>query len=522
MATLPTLLVLIPVPVVTGFDKADALNHLIEISDMGRRAEQKIYQREVSSFMNSFEKFANGLRMIRGRKNLVWFSTGFDARSITGGTTAELQRNQSLIENGQHYNVSADQFGVASIQHEAQELIDQLQSSGTVIFAVDTSLNGDSTTDKPGSHILNMFAEDTGGKAYHSYSDLSKPLDRIQELTNDYYVLSFYPNVEMKKGDIGRVKVKINNNRRARIYTTKGIMVEPDFTKLSRIEKQIHLSEYIGRDVVVSGIPTQVETFQVPVNKNLVKLNVSVELRGDYFLGHKKPRPIEVHTLAISESGELFDRAYFNFQIDPEKTRAVLDKTGVKYFANVFLKPGKYKLKVVARDLETGKVGSSINNINVEDNYDSIHGPTHITEERWVLVRESERSERARRLDKLDHSYPFSVGGSDLVPSSMELISSEEPQSFFYTLSGDASVKETPPNVTALVMDKDGKIMPIPASAMSADAEFVGGPRHVMNFLLKVDLPSMGLKSGESYKLMTQFKTSGGAALRSAADFTLE
>ncbi len=502
--------------------EAAALEHMAEVADMARKAEQKIYQREVTSFLKSFHKFADGLRLIRGRKNMVWFSTGFDTRSITGATIEEFTRNQALIESGQHYNVSADQFGVTSVQHEAQELIEALQSSGTVIFSVDTSLSGDGSQDKVGIHALNMFSIDTGGKVYQHYSDLSEPLNKIEQLTNQYYVLNFHPNVELNKGKVGKVKIKINNHPKAKIHTTKGIMVEPDFGKLTPLEKQIHISEYLGRDQLASGIPMQVSVFKTPVNDKFVKLSVSVDLRGDYFLGFKDPsRELEVHTLALAADGDLFDRAYFRFKLEPEKVRETLNDTGVKYFATLFLKEGDYKLKVVARDLGNGKVGSSILPIKIENKYDDLAGPTLISSEKWVLVRESDQSQQLRRNDKLDFSYPFTAGGHNLILQTNPIIKGNRAD-FFYVLNGDGSVKDTPPKITALVMDSAGKMTIIPTSALSADMDYRGGNRHSMNILLKVDMSELDLESGKTYNFMTQFKTAGGQQHRSQLEFVFE
>ena len=504
----------------------DALDHLIEIMETAQRAEQRIYQREVSTFLKSFTKFADGLRMIRGRKNLVWFSTGFDTRSIVGASVDELQRNQQLVEMGQYHNVSTDQYGVASIQHDSRELVEHLQSSGTVIFAVDTSLAANSAEAQAGIHALNMFAADTGGKVYERYTDLEKPLSRIKELTNDYYVLSFYPNVDIKKGKVGKVRVKIKGNKRAQIYTTRGIMVEPDFNKLTKLEKQIHISEFIGRDQIANGIPMQLSSFQVPVDNDLVKLSLAVEMRGDYFLLGKKrdkTRDIEVHALAISkESNRMFDQAYFRFKLDPENVSGILEKTGVKYFSTLFLKEGEYKLKVVARDMESGKVGSAIRMIKVENKYDTLVGPTLIAKDQWVVVQEPPASSQKRYADKLDFSYPFTVNGANLIPSAMPAVQAGSNNRFFFLLSGDASLKDTPPNLSAMVMDKDGKMMPIPAGSMTADLNYKGGKRHLTNFLLNVDFNGLGLASGESYKLLAQFKTAGGQVLRSMSDFYAE
>ncbi len=511
----------------TGVDfdaEADVLDHMLEIAELGRRAEQKIYQREVVSFLNSFEKFADGLRLIRGRKNLIWFSTGFDARDIVGGTTAELARNAALIETGRQYQVSEDQFGSANVQHDAKELVDHLQSSGTVVFAIDTSVSGEASSQKVGMNSLNMFAESTGGKVYSNYSDLTKPLTKIQELTNEYYVLNFYPSKNVKKGKVGKLKVKVDIRPKPRIYTTRGIMVEPDFSKLTKLEKQIQLSEYIGRDQIARGVPLRFQSRLIPSENeyNLQKLALDVTIGGDYFgIGPgDKPHQLEIHALAITENHQLFDRSWFSFSTPAGQARQHRE-TGIKYYGNLFLKPGNYTIKIVARDMESGKIGSAIQQLVVTPQSENLIGPLAINNDKWILVRQDEASEQKRYAEYLDVSYPFAVSGKNLLPENLTSLQATGIEQFFFLLSGNPQFKEHTPAVTALIMDDQGALQPVPPQALAADVSYRGGQQHLTALLLQIDFKHLNLTDGKSYKLLTQFKTPDGQHLRSSAEFTV-
>ncbi len=506
----------------------DALDHFIEIYEFGRRSEQRVYQREVASFLNSFEKFSDGLRLIRGRKNLVWFSAGFDSRSLTGGTVEELERNQRFIEDGQVYAISGDLFGNATMMYESRQLLEHLQSSGTVIFSVDTSMSGDSAANKPGVQALNMFAVDTGGKAFLNYADLNKPLVKVKELTNDYYLLSFYPDAKYERGEVARLNVRVKGRNDLRVISPKGMLIEPDFEKLTTLEKQIHLSEYLSRDQVVTAIPVSVNALPVPDSGKFVKLSVSVEIRGDYFVGlrdQQKMRDMEIHALVISKEGKvLFDQNYAKFRLEPKEVVAKLRDTGIKYYGNLFVKPGDYRLKVVVRDLANGKVGSNMQDLVIEDDYMPLTGPVLLTEDSWLVFRESVSSQRKRREGIMDYSHPYEMRGVNLVPKARSVIEAEERsnQKFLFLISGEQGSEGNIPDVKAAVMDKDGNMMPIPAEALAADAEYRGERNSTLAFVLKVDFASMELKSGENYKLMTQFRMKDRSPLRATSEFILE
>lgn len=499
--------------------------HIEEMMRKAQNFEKLNYDREVANFLASMTKFADGLQFIRGRKNMVWFSTGFDSTSLIGASNETLQKNAERAMFGDHDQIDPDQFGKGEIQSAAQKAVEALQASGTVIFALDTSMIEGSSASKHGLQTLNFFASDTGGRVFTNQNKFEAPLQDVKNITNHYYLVSFYPDAKVKSGRVGKLKVKVNHPK-AKVYTNRGLLLDPNFKGMTQIEKDIHISEYIARDQVVRGMPIDVGVMQVPTNDGFVKLNVGVDFRGDYFTSpgvNEQIRDIEIFTIAYERhTNQVFDQSYFQFQVDPMRGRSVLDQTGVKYFSNIFVKPGDYKLKVVARDLESGKIGSFIDYINVDRSNIALSGPIVLSNDKWLMVRPPESVERELKAGNYDFSYPFEVGEQTLTPTYAATVAKSKNAKFFYMLDyRDSQFDKQVPTIQLMFMDEENKYIMIPPEAIRAETDLKQYAPHLTNVVVTVDLTQVSLVEGKTYKLMAYFGLKDQPALRSMTEVTI-
>jgi len=503
-----------------------AAEHLEEMLRLAQNTDRNNYYREVFNLLAGLEKFGDGLRFIRGRKNLIWFSSGFDARALVGASSEELRRNAELAMFGEHERVPFDQLGRGDIQSFSTRVVESLQGSGTVVFAVDTSGLDEAANSKSGLQTLNFFSVDTGGRVFTNQNRFDEPLGEIEDITNHYYLVSFYPDTKRQK-EVARLRVTVNEPR-AKVYTNRGLLLDPDFKNMTQIEKNIQISEYIARDQIVRGIPIGLSVTQSPMTGPLTKLSLGVELRGDYFLSpdiKAGERNIEIYAIAVQEETEqIFDQSYFNFRIDPRKLTTVLEKTGVKYFATLFVKRGDYKIKVVARDLENGKIGSYIARVKAEDyNNLTLTGPVTLSEENWVVIRKPESMEERFKSGDLDFSYPYQIGEKVFIPSSEPIVASDRQARFFYSLNyrRSASVKAEP-QLQMLFMDEEQKLIQIPPQAITAQTELRDEQPFLTNVLVTIDMRQVKLETGKSYKLMAYFSFEDQLPpIKSMAEFTV-
>jgi len=495
-----------------------AIENLLELSEKAALAEKRNYESEVQNFLGSFKAFGEGLKYIRGRKNILWFSSGFDSSGLVGVDLAQLSQNAERALYGDIDRVSSDQMGRGDIQNLANQTIKALQGSGSVIFAIDTSRLDGSSNSKSGLQTLNFFSVDTGGRTYTNQNDLLPIMEEIQDITDHYYLVSFYPNADKKPGKVHSLKVKVDQPG-TNIFASKGVLLENDFKKMSPLEKQIQLAEFVGRNQVVKAIPLEIDTLQLPMNQTLSKVCITTDIDGSYFLDTQtknKPKNLEVFTFAFTKNtNEVFDQNNFQFRLEPQKVESVLKEKGVKYMSTHFLAAGEYRLKVIARDQDTGKIGSALLDLVVGDSSVNYSGPTLLDEGQWVMLREPENIQAQKKLGDLDFSYAYHFRGRDLVPSTKREVSPKQKASFFFTLYHVSIAPQT----GAVFMGPDNTPIQIPPSAMQVDYDLLGGPNTMAKVVLTVDLAQLKLSPGETYKMLSQFQVPNKEPIRSIADF---
>jgi len=501
-------------------------SHLQEMVELAARSENRNYDREVLHFLGNLEAFANGLKYVHGRKNLIWFSTGFDSSSLIGADFEDLSQNAERSISGQYERVRSDQLGEGDIQHKVRTVVEQLQGSGTVIFSVDTSLGSGTSSEKVGLQTLNMFSVDTGGRTFTNSNKLLPALEKIKDITNDYYLVSFYPEAKLGRGEVGRLKVNVDVPRTT-VYANKGLILQPDFRKMSELEKQIHLAEFVSRDQIARAIPIDMKITPLPMSNMLVKLSIQAEIRGDYFLvtqNNRKPRNIEIFTYAfVEETNQVFDSSHFQFKIETNKIRTVLEKTGVKYFANLFTKPGAYKLKMIVRDMDTGKVGTAIQNLVVHQPQEGLIAAELVTQQPWVLLRDTIVNERKKRLGNLDFTYPYQLASTEPVPQIHQRLMPGQKAKFLYVLNLKPETAGIfKPQIASAITDQNGKAIPLPANAFEAEYDFKGSASPLATILLTVDFDQIPLVNGNSYQMLTQFTMEGHTPIRATAPFTVD
>ena len=494
----------------------DALDALRENIQEARKSERRNYAGEVMKFNKGLDVLAKALAYTRGRKNLILFSAGFDSSVLTGFDQRSLMDNAEKSLTQDIAEIDSNQMGNSSVMSFAKDLIESLQGSGTVVFALDTSTIDETSDLKSGIQSLSALALDTGGRLFENQNDLSKPMQQIKQITNNYYVLTLVPSGNFEPGSIVKLRIDVDVPR-AKVTAQRGLLIRPDFSKLNGLERQLHIADYLSKDLVSAEIPAEMDIVPIPETDQLVRLLVSMEIRGDYFLGKSldDARGMEFFVLAIDpESNITFDTVASQYNLSLGKAEDILKQTGIKYLTSLLVKPGNYKLKLVTRDLSNGKVGSLMRNITVDAEQPPVTAVA-LADMPWVTL----FGERETQVG-IDLSYPFRRGESSFVPKTEARFASNEKAKFFFLIDSQGGDAARTTGVKALIQDKNGQVRVIPAAAMQADFSQPES-KGKTPVLLLVDIAQLGLNEGESYKLLTQFDLEEGNPIRWVIDFSM-
>jgi hypothetical protein len=120
--------------------------------------------------------------------------------------------------------------------------------------------------------------------------------------------------------------------------------------------------------------------------------------------------------------------------LDLGKERDRLRRAGIKYYDLLIVRPGAVRLKFVARDVQSGKIGSFIEDINVPEFAGAglaITPPVFIAAEpEWIVARGIDPDNIEPRRQGLPVSYPFVTEGNEYIPAVRPSLRRDQPARF--------------------------------------------------------------------------------------------
>lgn len=221
------------------------------------------------------------------------------------------------------------------------------------------------------------LAADTGGKALLDYNDLTRGITQAQEAISSYYILGYYTSNQNMDGKFRRVKVTLNGELAGNLNYRQGYYARKQFGKFTVAEKERQLEEALMLEDPVTDLTIAMELDYFQLNRAEYYVPLVVKIPGNELVLAK--RGGHDHTL-LDFIGEIKDasgvtvtnvRDKADFKLS-DATAAELAKKPIQYDTGFTLLPGKYRLKFLARDAETGRIGTYempfvIPNLNKED-----------------------------------------------------------------------------------------------------------------------------------------------------------
>jgi len=324
--------------------------------------------------LSALQTAASMLGQLNEKKSLIYFASGLRLN----GTDNQAQLHATID--------AAIRAGVSFWPIDARGLVAQAplgdatqgspgnagMYSGAAALAVTSNFQQSQDT-------LFALAGDTGGKALFDSNDLSKGIVQAQQATSDYYILEYYATNTLLNGKFRRIKVSINVAD-AKLDYRQGYYAGKEFSKFTVADKERQLEDalMLGDPITELTVAMEINYFQLNRAEYFVPIVVKIPGRE---LALAKRGGAD-HTL-IDFVGEIKDvyggvtvtnvRDNVNIKLS-DATASELSKRPIEYDAGFTLLPGKYLIKFLARDDETGRIGTYetnfvIPNLNKEDKH---------------------------------------------------------------------------------------------------------------------------------------------------------
>ena len=243
--------------------------------------------------------------------------------------------------------------------------------NGTAALAVTTRLQQSQDT-------LFTLAGDTGGKALLDYNDLTRGITQAQQSVQSYYILGYYTSNATLDGRFRRIKITVNSQLDAKLDFRQGYYAGKVFGKFTTADKERQLEDalMLGDPVTELTIALELNYFQLNRAEYFVPLVVKIP--GSELALAKKggaQHTLIDFLLEVKDdlgNGQTVQNMRDNVNLKLTDATAVeLAKRPVEYDTGFTLLPGKYSIKFLARDDETGRIGTfqtsfTIPNLNKE------------------------------------------------------------------------------------------------------------------------------------------------------------
>jgi hypothetical protein len=224
---------------------------------------------------------------------------------------------------------------------------------------------------------LYSLAKDTGGKALFDYNDLSMGIVQAAQSVTSYYILGYYTTHAALDGTFHRVRISLREGLAGELSYRQGYFADKAFTKFTSADKERQLEEALMLENPVTEITIAMEVNYFQLNRAEYFVPVAVKIPGSELA---RARRGGAQRTVIDFIGEVKDDYGVTIQNVRDKlditlsddTAAQLAKRPIQYQTGFTLLPGKYVIKILARDAETGRIGTfqtsfAIPNLNREE-----------------------------------------------------------------------------------------------------------------------------------------------------------
>jgi VWFA-related protein len=372
--------------------------------------------------LSALQTAAKMLSQLNEKKSLIYFASGLRLNGVD---------NQAQL----HATVDAAiRAGVSFWPVDARGLVAQAPlgdatqgSPGNSGVYSGGAAQANTSNFQQSQDTLYALAGDTGGKALFDNNDLTRGIVQAQESISDYYVIGYYTSNTARNGHFRRVKISLNQDTTAKLDYRQGYYADKEFSHFTTVDKERQLEDALMLEDPITELSIAMEIDHFQLNRAEYFVPIIVKIPGRELALAK--RGGAEHTL-IDFVGEIKDlvggttvsnvRDNVNIKLS-DATAAELARRPIEYDTGFTLLPGKYMIKFLARDDETGRIGTYQTTFVIPNlNKEAAHVPISsvvLSSQRVDLKDALFNAEKSKERAKEEDVNPLVQNGQKLIPS---------------------------------------------------------------------------------------------------------
>jgi VWFA-related protein len=306
--------------------------------------------------LSALQSAVGMLRALPEQKTLVYFGSGLRLNGSDNQAQLRATTNAAIRANVTINPVDARGLTASAPLGDATQAA--RGGAGTLFGGSSVAANSQASQD-----TLFALAKDTGGTAMFDYNDLSVGIVRAAQAVTDYYIVAYYSTRTELDGKFRRVRVEVPQTLNASVTHRQGYYADKAFASFTTADKERQLEEAFMLEDPITEIAMAMELNYFQLNRAEYYVPVSMKIPGsELTLARSRGAP----RTSIDFIGEIKDEYGITIQnirdsislrlsdADAEQ----LARRPIQYENGYVLLPGKYVIKVLARDATTGRIGT--------------------------------------------------------------------------------------------------------------------------------------------------------------------
>ncbi|MGO9777278.1 MAG: VWA domain-containing protein [Terracidiphilus sp.] len=298
---------------------------------------------------------ARSLEKITEKKSLLYFSGGISRDGIENQASLRAAINAAVRANLAIYSV--DTRGLQAISPLGDASTGSLRGTGA--YSGGTLLNN-MNANFATQEVMGTLSSDTGGKAFFDSNDFAPAFAQVQRDTSAYYAIGFHSTNPARDGRYRKLTIKINRPG-VKLEYRPGYYAPADFKHAGKEDRERELEEQLASDLPATDMAVYLDALYFRLDENRFFVPVSLIVPGSQISfvkgGDKDKATLDIIGTVIDEARRPIGHARETVKLNLDPSLQARQKN-IQYTTSFNLLPGKYHLKFVIRENQTGRMGS--------------------------------------------------------------------------------------------------------------------------------------------------------------------
>ncbi len=307
---------------------------------------------------------SKSLERVEQKKSMLYFSGGLTRNGIENQASLRAATNEAAKANLAIYSV--DTRGLQALPPVGDASKGSLRGNSAYSGKAATA---QLSANYASQETLSTLSADTGGKAFFDSNDFGPAFQQVQHDTEAYYILGFHSTNQAHDGSFRHLTITVNR-KDVKIDYRPGYYAPSDFTHQKTEDRELALTEQLRSDSPATDVSIYLQALYLRQSENLFYIPISLIVPGSQIpfqtKGNSDKANIDVIGQVKNSQGITVGTIRDNVKLALDQNQQVQRKN-IQYSTAFVLAPGKYHLKFVVRENQTGNMGSFETDIQVPD-----------------------------------------------------------------------------------------------------------------------------------------------------------